>query len=260
MFRDAEITGTYILDPWFPRISSIWGRSDPPGTFQDKSEMKRNFLEWQRPEGRYPDRDGLYITVAPTMPAAGDADPAHARDQEHREQRDLDRHPDRIAERDARIPTTGIRSVEAAITTPNPANDAATWRMVSCVAYSPRESGYDEGIERHRQSERRDERRRGRDVLCVEPSAAEQDLDERARTDEQDDGGERREDRDGPDRFRPEDGRERPALAIGVRRRQDREDGERERDADQADRHDLVVEREVEGADAADRERRGDGS
>ncbi len=70
VFRDAEITGAYILDPWFPRISSIWGRSDPPGAFQDESEMQRNFLEWRRPEGRYPDRDGLYITVAPTMPAA----------------------------------------------------------------------------------------------------------------------------------------------------------------------------------------------
>jgi hypothetical protein len=70
VFRDADIKGAYILDPWFPRISSIWGRSDPPGTFQDESEMRRNFLEWHRPEGHYPDRDGLYITVAPTMPAA----------------------------------------------------------------------------------------------------------------------------------------------------------------------------------------------
>jgi hypothetical protein len=30
--------------------------------------MERNFLKWKRPEGRYPDRDGLYITVAPTQP------------------------------------------------------------------------------------------------------------------------------------------------------------------------------------------------
>ena len=30
--------------------------------------MERNFLQWKRPEGRYPDRDGLYITVAPTIP------------------------------------------------------------------------------------------------------------------------------------------------------------------------------------------------
>jgi hypothetical protein len=69
IFPDAKVTGTYILDPWFPRVSSIWGRSDPPGTFQDAAEMRRNFLPWQRPEGHYPDRDGLFITVVPTLPA-----------------------------------------------------------------------------------------------------------------------------------------------------------------------------------------------
>jgi len=68
IFRDAKMKGAYVLDPWYPRISSIWGRSDPPGTFQDADEMQRNFLEWKRPEGSYPDRDGLYITVAPTIP------------------------------------------------------------------------------------------------------------------------------------------------------------------------------------------------
>jgi hypothetical protein len=68
IFKNAEMKGAYILDPWYPRISSIWGRSDPPGTFQDAAEMQRNFLEWKRPEGSYPDRDGLYITVAPTIP------------------------------------------------------------------------------------------------------------------------------------------------------------------------------------------------
>lgn len=67
IFRDAHIDGAYILDPWYPWVSSIWGPSDPPGTFQDKAEMERNFLRWKRPEGRYPDRDGLFITVAPTV-------------------------------------------------------------------------------------------------------------------------------------------------------------------------------------------------
>ncbi len=69
IFGDARITGTYILDPWYPRVSSIWGPSDPPGTFQDADEMERNYLPWKRPEGRYPDRDGLFIAVVPTLPA-----------------------------------------------------------------------------------------------------------------------------------------------------------------------------------------------
>ena len=70
IFSNAKISGTYILDPWYPDISSIWGPSDPPGTFQDNDEMIRNFLPWKRPEGRYPDRDGLYITVVPTIPVS----------------------------------------------------------------------------------------------------------------------------------------------------------------------------------------------
>lgn len=67
IFPDAHIEGAYVLDPWYPWESSIWGQSDPPGTFQDGAEMERNFLRWKRPEGAYPDRDGLFITVAPTI-------------------------------------------------------------------------------------------------------------------------------------------------------------------------------------------------
>jgi hypothetical protein len=67
VFKDAKISGTYILDPWYPWNSSIWGQSDPPGTFQDGAEMVRNFLAWKRPEGQYPDRDGKFIVVIPTI-------------------------------------------------------------------------------------------------------------------------------------------------------------------------------------------------
>ena len=70
VYPDATITGTYIFDPWYPRVSSIWGPSDPPGTFQDAAEMRRNYLPWQRPEGHYPDRDGLYLIIIPPMPSA----------------------------------------------------------------------------------------------------------------------------------------------------------------------------------------------
>jgi hypothetical protein len=66
VFKDARVSGAYILDPWYPRVSSIWGPSDPPGTYQNASEMRRNYLPWKRPEGRYPDRDGLFIAVVPT--------------------------------------------------------------------------------------------------------------------------------------------------------------------------------------------------
>lgn len=81
LFADAAITGAYILDPWYPRVSSIWGASDPPGNFEDLAELERNWPAyqgppgyeqigpgWTRPEGRYPDRDGRFIVLMPTTP------------------------------------------------------------------------------------------------------------------------------------------------------------------------------------------------
>jgi hypothetical protein len=68
VFGDATVEGAYVLDPWYPWVSSIWGPSDPPGTFQDAAEMERNYLRWKRPEGAYPERDGLFISVVPTIP------------------------------------------------------------------------------------------------------------------------------------------------------------------------------------------------
>jgi hypothetical protein len=73
IFPDAVVSGAYILDPWYPRISTLWGPSDPPGTFQDSAEMVRNFLPWRRPEGRYPDRDGKFLAIAPTLPSSAAA-------------------------------------------------------------------------------------------------------------------------------------------------------------------------------------------
>ncbi|TAL05759.1 MAG: hypothetical protein EPO00_12310, partial [Chloroflexota bacterium] len=35
IYPDAVVSGAYILDPWYPNDSRIWGPSDPAGTFQD---------------------------------------------------------------------------------------------------------------------------------------------------------------------------------------------------------------------------------
>lgn len=70
-FRDAKISGVYVLDPWYPRVSNIWGPSDPPGTFQNAAEMTRNFLPWKRPEGAYPGRDGHFLVVVPAAAPKG---------------------------------------------------------------------------------------------------------------------------------------------------------------------------------------------
>jgi len=68
VFNNADIEGVYILDPWYPDVSSIWGPSDKPGNFEDMAEMRRNYLEWARPEGSYESRDGKFIAVVPTQP------------------------------------------------------------------------------------------------------------------------------------------------------------------------------------------------
>ncbi len=70
-FRDAKISGVYVLDPWYPRVSNIWGPSDPPGTFQNAAEMTRNFLPWKRPEGTYPGRDGRFLVIVPAAAPKG---------------------------------------------------------------------------------------------------------------------------------------------------------------------------------------------
>ena len=81
LFTDANVSGLYILDPWYPRFSTIWGQSDGPGNFEDLGEMERNWPAyagppgyegvgpgWTRPEGFYPDRDGKYVILVPTIP------------------------------------------------------------------------------------------------------------------------------------------------------------------------------------------------
>lgn len=77
LFADAAVSGAYILDPWYPRVSSIWGPSDRPGNFEDLAELERNWPVgtpmgigpgWSRPEGAYPDRDGRFVVLVPTTP------------------------------------------------------------------------------------------------------------------------------------------------------------------------------------------------
>jgi len=81
LFDDAAISGAYILDPWYPRFSSIWGQSDGPGNFESLAELERNWPAyqgppgyeqigpgWTRPEGAYPDRDGRFVVLIPTTP------------------------------------------------------------------------------------------------------------------------------------------------------------------------------------------------
>lgn len=69
--RDPRETASFtvraarIVDPWFPRVSSIWGPSAPPDAAHDPADLMRNYLAWKRPEGPYPDRDGRFLLLVP---------------------------------------------------------------------------------------------------------------------------------------------------------------------------------------------------
>ena len=71
VFDDAKVSGTYILDPWFPDFSSIWGQSDPPGTFQDASEMIAQLpAPGSGPRASTRVATATVIVVEPTVPRA----------------------------------------------------------------------------------------------------------------------------------------------------------------------------------------------
>jgi hypothetical protein len=66
LFPDSfTLSGAYIVDPFYPRVSSIWGQTLGPDTFRNMDDMAHNYIGWKRPEGHYPGRDGKWLLVIP---------------------------------------------------------------------------------------------------------------------------------------------------------------------------------------------------
>ena len=63
--KDFKLSGAYIVDPFYPRFSNIWGQTLGPDTFRDMAAMAHNYIGWKRPEGHYPARDGKWLLVIP---------------------------------------------------------------------------------------------------------------------------------------------------------------------------------------------------
>ena len=59
------VTHLYVSDPWYPRISSIWGPSRGPNARITPKQLEEDFLPWRRPTGRYPGMDGQYVVILP---------------------------------------------------------------------------------------------------------------------------------------------------------------------------------------------------
>jgi hypothetical protein len=67
---DYRLTGLWVSDPWYPRVSSIWGPSRKPNQKITPKQLAEDYLKWRRPTGRYPGQDGKYVLV---IPVADDA-------------------------------------------------------------------------------------------------------------------------------------------------------------------------------------------
>jgi hypothetical protein len=60
-----EVTHLYIQDVWYPRVSTIWGASNPPNTLVSVERLPEDYLPYRRPGVRYPGKDGNYLMIIP---------------------------------------------------------------------------------------------------------------------------------------------------------------------------------------------------
>jgi hypothetical protein len=70
---DFRVTDVYVVDPWYPRVSSIWGPAPRPDSIVPVRRLAEDYLAWLRPAVRYPEKDGRFVLVVPVAdtPAAG---------------------------------------------------------------------------------------------------------------------------------------------------------------------------------------------
>jgi len=68
--NDYKVTRVFIQDPWYPSVSSIWGASRRPNAAVPARALAQDYLPYDRPLRRHPKRDGKFMLVLPTLPAA----------------------------------------------------------------------------------------------------------------------------------------------------------------------------------------------
>lgn len=59
------IDTAYVLDPWYPWVSTRWPRSEAPNAPRNTTDLKANFLPFSLRSGPYPGRDGQFVLVVP---------------------------------------------------------------------------------------------------------------------------------------------------------------------------------------------------
>ena len=64
---DFEVSGLYISDVWYPKTSQSWGDRPEANSLLPLDLVAEEFLPWKRPNKDYPDRDGQFVMVLPTL-------------------------------------------------------------------------------------------------------------------------------------------------------------------------------------------------
>lgn len=69
--NDFRVTAVHVIDPWYPRPFSAWGRTQAPDPKIGMAALATNYVRWWRPTVRYAELDGRFVLVLPVMKEDG---------------------------------------------------------------------------------------------------------------------------------------------------------------------------------------------
>jgi len=77
-----RVTSVYVSDPWYPKVSTIWGPSLPPNARMTVSQLRVDYIPWIARSGRTTRYSGKYVLIVPVprpVPAPAATPPDHRR-------------------------------------------------------------------------------------------------------------------------------------------------------------------------------------
>jgi hypothetical protein len=63
--RSFRVPTAFVMDPWYPWVSTRWPRSEAPDAPRSTADLTANFLPFDLRSGPYPGRDGQFVVVVP---------------------------------------------------------------------------------------------------------------------------------------------------------------------------------------------------
>jgi hypothetical protein len=65
---DFRVTAVFVSDPWYPKVSSIWGPSLPPNSRMTIQQLRVDYIPWIARAGRTRLYSGKYVLIVPVAP------------------------------------------------------------------------------------------------------------------------------------------------------------------------------------------------